>query len=281
MSLKTSIDIAQTFLFVPGNRPERYSKAVSSGADFIIIDLEDAVDDSEKSASRIYISQWLENNPDCNTVVRINAPSSSKYEFDCYSLRQLAKVIMVPKVESSVDIDRVRQDFGDEIIIIALIESAAGIINSFEIAAKGKPDRIAFGNIDFSANIGVKPDSVNALLLARTQLVLASTAAGISGPIDGVTTTISDEHQIIVDSQNARQLGYQAKLCIHPRQVRIVSEAFYPTEEEINWARTILKATSNGNATVINDEMIDMPVISRAKQILSHISLHGEKNDSI
>jgi citrate lyase subunit beta / citryl-CoA lyase len=128
--------------------------------------------------------------------------------------------------------------------------------------------RVAFGNVDFSARIGVEPTAQSALLFARSAIVYASATADRAAPIDGPTIAIADEDRLLADTRHARELGFGARLCIHPRQLRTVAEGLAPTVAELSWARSVLGAASGG--VVVHDGgMIDEPVLLRARRLLA------------
>ncbi|MFK0092183.1 HpcH/HpaI aldolase/citrate lyase family protein [Pseudomonas sp. NPDC090592] len=269
MSLHTVINGATSFLFVPGNRPERFQKAHESGTDIVIIDLEDAVATAEKAQARANVRTWLLNNPTLPTVVRINPRTTPAFEEDVQALAGLARAVMLPKAETPEDIAETVATLGDGILIVALIETAKGVLNAPQIAASPRVARLAFGNVDFAADVQIKSDDNQAQLFARSQLVLACAASQIAGPIDGVTTNILDESVTLHAAEYARSLGFTGKLCVHPRQVAPVRRAYLPTEDEIAWATAIVQRASDSNVATIDGQMIDRPVVLRAEQILA------------
>ena len=148
-----------------------------------------------------------------------------------------------------------------------LIETPAGVLATRSLAEVDAVVRLALGNVDLAASLGVLPTSQPALAMARSTLVLASAAAGIAAPIDGVTTSIGDHQALRDDLARGVDLGLTAKLCIHPAQVAIVHEEFQPDAEEVEWARRVLELPDDG-VTTLGTEMIDRPVRLRAETIL-------------
>src|SRR5690606_34807527 len=146
--------------------------------------------------------------------------------------------------------------------VIALIESAIGIGNAREIARAEGVARLAFGSVDFCADLGCM-HARNVLLPARFELVMASRLAGIAAPIDGVTLEMQVAEAAASDAAHARALGMGGRLCIHPSQVEPVLSAFRPTEAEIKWAQKIL--ASGDGAVSIDGVMVDEPVRIRAR----------------
>lgn len=260
-----SEDLLRSWLFVPGDRPERFAKAAASGADAVIIDLEDAVPAAAKQAARGHARQWLEaGHP---AYLRINACGSAWCDEDL-ALAGLARGVILPKAEQVGDIARVMA--AGARCVLPLIESALGMWQAHDLARQPGVQRLVFGNIDFALDLGINGEEDEPLLHFRSQLVLVSRVAGILPPVDGVTTNFSDEELLRRDSLRARRMGFGGKLCIHPRQVAAVNVSYAPTAAEIEWARQVEQAaaTADGAAVALHGKMIDLPVILRAKEIL-------------
>jgi citrate lyase subunit beta/citryl-CoA lyase len=259
----------RSYLFVPGNRPERYAKALAAGAGAVIIDLEDAVAPADKDSARQSLRAWLA--PAHPVLVRINS-SDSAWFADDLALAGLPGVagIILPKAEQAADIARLMQQGAPA--VLPLIESALGFHNALELARQPGVLRLLFGSIDFSVDLGIT-EGVEELQYFRSQLVLVSRLAGIQPPVDGVTTTLDDVPRITEDSRRARRNGFGAKLCIHPRQVAHVNAAFAPSLEEAAWAERVLQAVDNtdGAAVAIDGKMVDRPVILQAQAIMDEV----------
>lgn len=257
------LDAARTLLFVPGHRPDRFEKALASQADLVIADLEDAVAPEDKDGSREHVRAWSRMG---EAVVRVNA-RSTRWFADDVRATSTALAIMLPKAESAEDVAAVHEAAGHPVRVIPQIESAAGVAMARQICAADGVERVAFGNVDLAASLGVDPSSHTALLAARSAVVYASAEAGCAPPIDGVTTSIDDDDALIADSKHARQLGFGARLCVHPRQVATVRTCMSPTEGELEWARGVLASTT-GAVTVHEGQMIDEPVLIRARRLV-------------
>lgn len=259
---------AQSYLFVPGSKPERFEKALDSGADAVIIDLEDAVEPGAKIAAREAIAQWVSRKHP--VLVRINARATPWFEEDA-ALGALHGVagIVVPKAESADDVCATLAIARRRVPIYPLIESAVGMWNALEIAKAPDVKRLMFGTLDFIADMGMADDGVS-LNHHRSSLALISRVAGIESPIDGVTPDIQDGERIEREAFNGKQLGFGAKLCIHPRQVEFVHRCFRPSEEEIHWASRVVAAMhgSDGGVVTVDGKMVDRPVLLRATQIV-------------
>jgi citrate lyase subunit beta / citryl-CoA lyase len=261
----TSVETARTLLFVPGDRPDRFDKAAGSGADAVILDLEDAVAPEAKPQSREYVKTWLGDGG--RAIVRVNGRRTPWFVEDVQAAAG-ASAVLLPKTESGEDVRAVRDIAGDTMPVIALVETPRGIDRIREICASDGLVRVAFGNVDFSARIGVEPTAQTALLFARSAIVYASSDADRAAPIDGPTIAIGDEDRLLADTRHARELGFAARLCIHPRQLRTVAEGLAPTEAELSWARSVLEAAS-GAVVVHAGDMIDEPVLLRARRLLA------------
>jgi citrate lyase subunit beta / citryl-CoA lyase len=258
-------------LFVPANRPERYAGALGSGADAVIIDLEDAVAPDGKSPARAMMCEALMSAPPAHIPLlgRINAVGTPWHDDDLAAVSELFRGdrlagIMLPKAEAVQDIRSIRDKLAPEAAIIALIETATGLDRAPDIA--GAADRIAFGSIDFAADIGCD-HSREALLLARSLLVMAARVAGKPAPIDGVTVSIRNESEIEQDARHGASLGLKAKLLIHPAQITPARRGLAPTETELVWAERMLAGIGDGSAVTIDGQMVDAPVIARARRI--------------
>jgi citrate lyase subunit beta / citryl-CoA lyase len=250
-------------LFAPASRPDRFEKAALSGADAVILDLEDAVAPEAKERARDMLRVDFTNLP---VLVRINAADTSYHSGDLAAVARIRPIaILLPKAESSASVSGLVECL-PEIPIVAIIESALGLANARQIAAIPGVARLAFGSLDFCADIG-SAHTRDGLLSARSELVLASRLAGIAPPMDGVTTQIDDPEIARSDALHARELGMTGKLCIHPRQISPVLAAFAPGEEEIAGARRVL--ASGDGATAVDGAMVDEPVRVRARAILA------------
>ncbi|WP_321812668.1 CoA ester lyase [Burkholderia sp. BCC1985] len=258
---------AQSYLFVPGSKPERFDKALASGADAIIIDLEDAVEPEAKVAARDAIAAWV--SPEHPVLVRINARNTRWFEADAAlgALKGVAGIVL-PKAERADDMCAAVALARRRVPVYPLIESAHGMWNALDVAKAPYVERLMFGTLDFIADMGMSDDGVS-LNHFRSQLVLISRVAGIESPVDGVTPDIDDGERIARDAFNGKQLGFGAKLCIHPKQIGFVHRCFRPSDDEARWARRVLDAMrdSNGGVVTVDGKMVDRPVLLRAERI--------------
>ena len=261
-----------TWLFVPGDRPDRFDRAVAAKADQVIIDLEDAVAPAAKLQARQETAQWLSSGGEA--WVRLNGRQTPWFDHDVADLADASGLrgFILPKCQDPDEVMALADVARRRLGVIALIESAGGVVGAQAIAACPATARLAFGAVDFALDIEAS-ESRDALLAARSFLVLASRAAGKPAPIDSVTTALSPA-VAAADALHARELGFGGKLCIHPRQVGPVSAAFRPTEDEVSAARAVLRAAraSDDGVTTIGGRMIDRPVIERAQRIVEKAS---------
>lgn len=261
-----SID-SVTLLFVPADRPDRYAKAAVSGADAIIIDLEDAVSPDAKALGREALYQPGVMPQDVAIFVRVNSRTSPWFADDVKAVSALAVAgVILPKAEGTADLAALSTALPG-VPIIAMIESARGLAAARKIAGVEAVVRLAFGSFDFCADIGAS-HTRDALLSARSEIVLASRIQNLPSPIDGVSTEIEDAHLVEDDARYAQTLGFGGKFCIHPRQIPSVRRGFAPTESELAWAHRILTADGDG-AVSVDGAMVDAPVRARARQVLA------------
>lgn len=263
---------ARTLLFVPGSRPERFAKAAATAADLVVIDLEDAVTEEEKASARQAAAAWLGaiGPAEGRAAVRVNGTRSPHFADDVAALAGLPGLlaVVVPMADDPAALADLHDRLGGDTEVVALVETALGLSRAPDLAAVPGVARLAFGHLDFAADIDAATDD-EAMLMARSTLVVASRAAGLSGPVDGVTTALDDPAIAAGDAARARRLGFTGKLCIHPSQVDAVNAAFSPSAEEVAWAQRILEASAAGGAVRVDGHMVDAPVILRAEAILA------------
>ncbi len=238
-------------LFVPATRPDRYFKAAGSGADGVIIDLEDAVAANEKDAARATL---VAASLPPNSIVRVNAFGTRWHEADIVAMKGLGIAgIMLPKAETAGHLESVRAVLGD-LPVISLIESAHGVAGVREVARHS--NRLAFGYMDRDA-----------LLMARAEIVLASRLAQLPSPLEGVTPSFDDPALVEDDARYAALMGFGGKLCIHPKQIAPTLKGFRPSQKDIEWAIRI--SNSGDGAVSVDGMMVDAPVRLRAQRILA------------
>ncbi|HEU0199440.1 MAG TPA: CoA ester lyase [Burkholderiaceae bacterium] len=272
---------ARSYLFVPGNRPERFDKAIASGADVVILDLEDAVAPNDKEAARAAVGGWLA--AEKQVALRINGATTPWFAADLGLCRQPGvAAVLLPKAEHPNEIRAVTQALAHngraqkEAAVLPIIETALGMSRVDGLADTPGVARLVFGTLDFRVDLGIVDDNSAAgdeeeLAFFRSRLVLASRLAQLQPPVDGVTTVLDDVARIEADTRRARRFGFGAKLCIHPKQIPIVHRAFAPSAAQIDWARRVLAAVqaSGGSAVQVDGKMVDQPVILQAHAVLA------------
>ena len=261
---------ASSLLFVPGDRGDRFSKAAHSGADRIILDLEDAVAPISKVDARAAVREWLAAGH--AAVIRINSVESEWYEEDLRFLLDFPQAgVMIPKAEPGV-VAAVAAQGGEGRELYPLVESVRGLLTLRQTAAIPGVSRIAFGNVDFALDSGIS-DTENAMSCIRTQIVLESKFAHLAPPIDGVSVALDDLQALNRAVACARQFGFGGKLCIHPKQVAVVNDAFTPTADQIRWAHDVLAAfnAGAGGAIALEGKMIDRPIVEEARRLLGAV----------
>ena len=270
---------ARTFLFVPGNRAERFAKAVGSGADAVVFDLEDAVPAGAKAMARTAIeAAWPELHAlGVPLVVRINSPEHAEGQADLTWLARLhgPAGVMVPKVEAAAALAPVRA-MKPAVPILPLIESAAGWAALPEIASGQGISRLVVGHIDFMADAGMQCARDEAELAPlRFAVAMWTRIHRLAPAVDGVTTAIHDGELLGEDTRRAVRYGFGAKLCIHPRQVPIVHAVLAPAPDALDWAQRVVAAdaAADGAAVQLDGQMVDAPVVLHARRLLarSHV----------
>ncbi|MEY4345206.1 MAG: hypothetical protein RL032_1038 [Pseudomonadota bacterium] len=269
--------LAFTYLFVPGNRPDRFDKALASGADRIILDLEDAVTPADKHIALEAVASWLaQTQADRSRVlVRVNDVTTAWFSSDmAMLLRSQPCGVMLSKCESAEQVRAVRAAIAADAELVALIETAKGIAQVQSIADSPDVSRLALGVMDLMVDLDVPNDSAT-LTYAASQIAIASRAAGLPPPIAGVTAAI-DVLQVTSDMRIAMGLGFGAKMCIHPTQLAAVRDALRPTSADTDWAQRILQAWQDSfasgkgvGAIQVDGKMVDRPVVLRAERLVA------------
>jgi citrate lyase subunit beta/citryl-CoA lyase len=177
--------------------------------------------------------------------------------------------VMVPKAEDPALLEALKLHLPADTGVIPLIETAAGVVRASDVCAMTGVVRPLFGSRDLAAQLGADHQIRDALRHARSALVLAAAASRCAAPIDGVTTSLTDDSQLRVDLDHAVTLGFTGKLCIHPCQVAIANQRLSPSDAGLRWARDVIAAAQDGSVTVYDGHMIDPPVVLRARAIIS------------
>lgn len=280
----TQLAQARSWLFVPATRPERFAKALASGADAVIIDLEDAVAPADKAAARQALQpamRALDPVQRSRLLVRINAAGTPWHAGDLAALREWVAhglgAVMVPKAESAAGLADVATAAGP-CALLPLIESVSGLDAVNALAASPQVLRLAFGHLDFQADAGLACGADEAELVpVRLALVLASRRAMLPAPVDGISPGTQDTVQLASDAARGRRGGFGGKLCIHPAQVAVVNAAFTPSAAELDWARRVVAgcAAAGGGVFSLDGRMVDAPVLLLAQRTLAQCRSRG------
>jgi len=271
-------------LYLPGNEPKFYPNAGLHKPDGIILDLEDSVAPTEKDAAQLLVRNALRsvNFYGAERMVRINQLPKGLDDLD-FIVPHNVHVILIPKVESANEILEVetkvkelkkKHKLKNKIYFMPIIESALGLMNAFEIASASENNcALAIGLEDYTADIGTqRTKEEKESFVARSTIVAAAKAAGIQ-PIDTVFSDVNDMEGLRKSTLEVKMLGFEGKGCIHPRQIKIVHEAFAPTEQEIEKAKKIVTAFKEAKAkglgvVSVGSKMIDAPVVKRADRTI-------------
>lgn len=282
----------RSLLFTPGNQPRKVDKVGTFGADAVILDLEDAVPLAEKLVTRPLVRQALPALAGRHLrLVRVNALETS-LTFDDLEAIVCPDLdgVMLPKVEHPDELRTVEQRLDEleqsaglaagGILLIALVETAKGVLNARATAEAARRTRyLGFGAADYCRDVGVGFSGTlweadgQELLFARSQLALASRAAGLEPPLDTVWLDVRDQAGLEQDARAAKRLGFGGKAAIHPGQIEIINRVFSPTEEELDYARRVVeafeRAESEGSASIaVDGRLVDYAIVLKARSVL-------------
>lgn len=275
----------RTRLYLPGNEPKFIPNAGLHRPDVIVLDLEDSVAPGEKDAARILVRNALRavDFHGAERSVRINQGPPGLDDLRAV-VPHHPDLILIPKCDDAEIVRAIEGEIrsmekqhrsASEILLLPIIESALGVVNAFAIAsASQRVCALAIGLEDYTADIGVaRTAKGNESLFARSTIVNAAKAAGLQA-LDSVFSDVDDDEGLRQSSLEARAIGFDGKGCIHPRQIRIVHEAFAPSIDEIAYATRVVEAFEeaqrNGSGVVaLGSKMIDPPVVRRAQRILA------------
>jgi citrate lyase subunit beta / citryl-CoA lyase len=280
--------LPRSYLYCPGDRPDRLVRAHSRGADAVIADLEDAVHPDRKDVARRAVADWLAAAPPRGeTWVRVN-PDTLATDVGA-ALTAGVRGVVLPKAEPGMvtalagllaDRERTLGMPAGSFAVIAVIETARGLLAAPELAAASRVLRMGFGLADLAAELGAAadPEVLRPLLL---QVVVASAAAGIAPPVGPVSVVIDDAEGLRDSTAGLRRLGFRARSAIHPGQVPVINDEFTPTEAEVTRARAIVAAAEaaaergEGVATDSDGRMLDVAVVRSSRAVLQQAARHS------
>lgn len=261
------------WLFCPGDRPERYEKAAAA-ADVVIIDLEDAVNPADKPSAREAI---IANPQDVErTVIRVNAVDTDDFARDVEMLgRTSYRRVMLPKAESREQVERLA-DYD----VIALIESPLGAVEVADITSAKNCVGVMWGSEDLTAGLGGRKSrladgSYHPIVASVRAACLLAAKAHDAFALDSVYMDIPDLDGLGAESADAVNIGFDAKVAIHPKQVAVIRDAYRPSEAEVEWAQRLLEAAkSERGVFTFEGKMVDGPVFKQAQQIVNRAAVN-------
>jgi citrate lyase subunit beta / citryl-CoA lyase len=265
-------------LYVPGNRPALFDKALAGPADVVILDLEDAVPLDGKDQARSHVRAWLadlDREGRSRVSVRVNAVGTQPHDADLAALGGLAGLhsVRVPKVESAADVARVVAVTDGGHPVHVLLETAVGIEAAAEIAAAPGVAALAIGEADLRSDLGVTADE--GLVWSRSRVVVAARAAGLPAPMMSAWTDLADPEGLLASCRTGRTHGFLGRTAVHPAQVATIRAGFTPGDDEVDRARTLLadlaSAGDDGRAVAVTSagRMVDRAMVRNAEQVLA------------
>lgn len=258
----------RSLLFAPGSDPRKLEKAFGSAADGVVCDLEDAVAPADKERAREVTAAALANASGPARLARVNAAGTAWFEEDVALAAGLAlDAIVLPKASP----DAVDALGADGPPVVAIVETAMGLRQAFEIASRPRVAALLLGSVDLGAEVGLETRADGQeILFARSTVAIDSAAAGLRGPFDVVHLDFADTAGLEAQCRLGRALGFRGKACIHPSQIETINRVFAPSEGEIEWAQSVVDAFEGQSEGVlaVNGTMVDRPVVERARRVL-------------
>jgi len=285
--------IVRSWLYVPGDRPERFSKAVAKGADAVVLDLEDAVSADKKAEARGLVVDWVRDGDHgrAQIWVRVNQGELGLEELRDVVLPGIAGVCL-PKVDNVETVlaasevvtaaERDRDMEGGSVAVVPLIESAAGLENLREITRGPRVEQLQVGEVDLAGDLGLSGDVDRHFVAVRSSILVASVAAGISPPVGPVSTEFRNIDAFADSTRIVKEQGFVGRACIHPDQVTVVNSAFTPSVEEVDAARSLLDRLEasvlegSGIAIAEDGRMIDEASARAARRVLAFAQTSGD-----
>ncbi len=259
---------ARSYLYVPATRPEMLAKAADRGADALIVDLEDAVAPARKAEARRALREFLPG--PCETWVRINNHPGLLAD-DVAAAAGAAGIVLAKADPASLaQVNSLTHQ-----PVTALVETAAGVLAAEELAAAAGVERLAVGEADLGAELGISPGEHGLeLLYVRSRLVVASAAAGIDAPTAPVFTDFRDDEGLRRSTEALARLGFGSRAAIHPAQVPAINEAFTPTARQQQEAKELIEAyeeslAAGAGAGASEGVMFDAAMVRHARRVLA------------
>jgi citrate lyase subunit beta / citryl-CoA lyase len=288
---------ARSYLFVPGDQVRKLQHALGSGADAVIADLEDAVAPSAKANARQLVADWLGrlDGDQPQLWVRVNSSPRLQAEDVHAVVGPAVTGICLPKTPGPDQLGSLGELLGaaerqagltqGALKVVALVESAAGLLSARAIAEQPRVWQLGLGELDLCAEIGLQPSTDERELLSiRLQVVLASAAAGLASPIGPVSTDFHDLAGLGRSTDALRRLGFGSRWAIHPAQVPVINQIFTPSPDQVEAARHLVErydgALDQGVGVCVDEDgrMVDEAVVRAARRILARARRTAEKS---
>lgn len=265
-----------SWLYVPGDRPDRFDKALASGAHVVIVDLEDAVVAEHKAQARRNALSLLEAAPPGGVEVRVNDVRTDWGREDLAAIadRPALRAIRMPKVQSAEDVARaVAQLCAQSVPLTCLLESALGVENAYSIATSPRVGAIGLGEADLAGDLGTSDEA--GLSWPRSRVIVAARAAGLSAPAQSAFTDVTDLDGLARSCVAGRALGFGGRAAVHPRQLAVIHDAYRPSDTEVRAAQEVLaglaeaRADGRGVVALPDGRMVDEAMRRRAEEVLA------------
>lgn len=279
--------VRRSVLFTPGDDAEMLRKAPQAGADTLVFDLEDGVAPDRKQAARETVREAL-SDPDLDPVaevcVRVTPPPTTDDDLSVVLSGGRPDAVLLPMVDGREDVETLvrllREQDAGEVPVLALVETARGVLNAPEIADHPKVDAVLLGAEDLAADLGATRTEGGAEVAYARQRVVTAAAAAEVDAVDAVHTDLDDREGLQRATREAAQLGYDGKMVVHPAQVAVVNEAFTPDAERVEWAERVLRAAERADREGrgvfrVDDQMVDAPLVAQAEQVAERARAAG------
>jgi citrate lyase subunit beta/citryl-CoA lyase len=265
----------RSYLYVPGDRPDRLESALRRGADGLIIDLEDAVAPDRKDAARAAVAAWVADQSWTGELwIRVNPGPLRETDVRAFA-RTTVTGLCLAKAADRAEVESVAATLdalGSTAALAPILETAAAVLDARSIASAPRVRRLQIGEADLRAELGIEPgEDDRELLHLRSHLVLCSAAAGVDPPLAPVNLNFRDLAGYEANTRALRRLGFFGRACIHPAQVPVANAVFTPTDEEIAAARRILASLdgAGGGAAASEGMLVDEAVARQARRTLA------------
>jgi len=264
------ISVLRSLLFVPASKPDMVGKVTRWHPDVVVVDLEDAVAAEAKDAARaggIEAAEMVA--ADVTVLVRVNPCQSRWFEDDLAAVvGSRAHGVVLPKYESIDDARAIREALPEASLLVVGLETARGIAGSEELLGAADVDAAYFGAEDYIGDVGGSRTTTGTeVIYARSRVLLAARLAGAAA-IDQAVVEITDDGRFLADAQTGKSIGYDGKICVHPRQIGLAHEVFAPSPAELDHARAVLRTVRGSGVGTVDGKMIDEVHIRWALRVL-------------